>query len=219
MAGEAPVEKKGVEAFYPLLLGLSTILTGVFLWMYVTKPVVVRQMPESSQEEAGAMVMVKQDVNESSVADLQPWPEEDRLPGELSGAAELARVAPVLSQSMLEPTQLRMQHIFLVDSGESPHERVELEVPVYYESRTLAWTPERIQEARLLAGEMAAYLEAVRQVREQGESLAARWELLVSESMPLEVLPPDSPSRSENHRGAVSSRHNMAGTIIEDTDS
>lgn len=62
----------GTYRWYPPLLVLSTILTGVFCWLYVTKPVFMAQGEESIEEEAVAAVEEKEQPVLRSAVDSVP---------------------------------------------------------------------------------------------------------------------------------------------------
>ena len=90
--------------WYPPLLTLSTLMSGVFCWLYLTKPVQVTQtvieptgvsdsgaLVQESQTSPGDLVIAKSSVPPPASFD----PEQSGLPGESSGpSAEVASVVP-----------------------------------------------------------------------------------------------------------------------------
>lgn len=199
--------KRALARFYPPLLTLSMALTGVFCYLYITKPVVVENGEGSAAPVASAVVHLpatpggvgaNEEVEESGLA---PFPEGAALPGDEVETIDTRRLpVPVVNRS-LEPTNLRMQHIFMADTGAEQMERLELELPVLYECRTLSWDAESIEEARYLALQMSEHLKDVQIVRKNGEALMAQWKELLKRTMPTDVLRADSPSLPENQQG------------------
>lgn len=186
---------------YPWLLAASTTLAVVFGLMYITKPFI------GSPQDASpaAPVAVRKIVVPSTQAGLMP--SQDRLPGEKSsretlqdaGAPAAAAAAPVA----FEQTNLRIQHILTAEAPGGHQARINLDVPVLYQSRSLRWTAAEVAEARTLMVRLSDYQEKSRVLRAEGAELLDSWNLLIGRSIPAGDLRADSPTLPANQQDAA----------------
>lgn len=193
-ANEEKPEAKSLGRFYPPLLFLSTTLTGVFLFLYMSKPVIVQEKGAANlvvAQEAAPATTVSEGVKEVPLEELSPWPEtpeaamltSDSLPG-----FEPEIPAPSSGPSML-PTTLGVEQIVKVESLNGELEEFTVSLPVLYPENMLSWNEESIAEARVLAADIETHLEKVREVQANGVKLLENWNILVSKSVPKTVLP------------------------------
>ncbi|MCB1129715.1 MAG: hypothetical protein KDN05_01205 [Verrucomicrobiae bacterium] len=181
---------------YPWLLLASTATAAAFCLMYITKPVIVAgggdpQAPESS---AG-------DVSPAPAKESRTLlPSNEGLPGETDPA--LAALQPPVTSSF-EETNLRVQHILSADAPGGHSSRIDLEVPVLYQSRQLRWTTAEVAEARDLLVRLSDYQEKSRELRSEGVALLDSWNSLLDRSLPTDGLRADSPSLPSNQSDAA----------------
>ncbi|MDP0491991.1 MAG: hypothetical protein Q7Q71_13155 [Verrucomicrobiota bacterium JB023] len=208
--GKKEEDPKPLNRFYPPLLCLSTFLTALFFWLYLTKPVIVSPNQSSPNPTSTAATSPVSGASEEQGMEplsplnepeqegvLQPFPDQHLLPGEEVISTSEVAGKEAGGASLLEETKLKMRHSVLVDSGVIPMDRYDFEVPVFYEGRTMVWEQEQIESFRLLAKEMERHLEDVKIVRENGERLMLEYQALVRAGMPVEALLPDSFSLPE----------------------
>ncbi|MDQ8190727.1 hypothetical protein [Roseibacillus persicicus] len=185
-------EAKSLSRFYPPLLFLSTALTGVFFFLYLTKPVVV----ESVTPAMGAVVPAVGAAEPSTEAppmvaeeELSPFPDEMMIPGEnLPGLQPLAANSDREAQPAMQSTTLGVEQIVQVESLNGELEEFTVSLPVLYPENMLSWNESSIVEAQRLAEEIELHLEQVRAVQANGVQLLEDWNRLVSGSVPKEVL-------------------------------
>jgi len=222
----------GPGRVYPWLLILSTGIAALFCVMYITKPVIQTISPPSvlSNSPVRAVLGVPKppvrpsakptpDVTvttdgKSARTDLMP--NGDRLPGEPAAspatdkhAAATSRPAPpsLPSGSPYEETNLKIQHILNAEGPGGFLARLDLDVPVLYQSRNLRWTPDDVTEARELVGRLISYQEKTKLLRAEGGDLLATWNRLMDRSLPVKELRADSPSLPTNQEDAADSAH------------
>ncbi len=205
----------GVGRAYPWLLILSTAIAALFCVMYITKPVIVTlgqpavtaappasppATPKPAAKPAPAPV-----VGAPAAAGLLP--NGDRLPGDQGFPSTAATTASRAghhtlpgqpSGSPYEETNLRIQHILNAEGPGGFLARLDLDVPVLYQSRNLRWTPEDVAHARDLVGRLISYQEKTQLVRAEGTDLLAEWNHLLERSLPVGELRADSPSLPSN---------------------
>ena len=134
-------------------------------------------------------------------------PSHDRLPGEKdtrgtsldAGAPARASFAPVA----FEQTNLRIQHILTAEAPGGHLARINLDVPVLYQSRNLRWTAAEVTEARALLARLADYQEKSRTLRVEGAELLDSWNHLIGRSIPAGDLRADSPTLPANQQDAA----------------
>ena len=193
-----------VPQLYPWLLVASTALAAVFCLMYITKPFIGTQRDVSPLEPT-TPVMAKSLGATSPLASLMP--SHDRLPGEKSpldtsrDGAIPGRVtaAPVA----FEQTNLRIQHILTAEAPGGHQSRINLDVPVLYQSRSLRWTASEVAEARALLARLADYQEKSLTLRTEGAELLDAWNHLIARSIPAGDLRADSPTLPANQEDSV----------------
>ncbi len=182
------------------LLVASTGLAGVFCWMYITKPVITTtaEMPrEARSEEISVPSEVVDPVEKASIL-----PATDRLPGESTPLA--SSPAPLaLPANPFEQTNIRVQHILTAEAPGGPLAKIDLDVPVLYQSRALRWTPAEVADARDLLARLTAYQAKSRTLRDEGAELLAAWNQLVERSIPASQLRADSPTLPANQQDAA----------------
>ena len=127
-------EAKSLQRFYPPLLLFSTILTGVFLFLYLTKPVIVESpslapamMRTVASAEAGSDVGLT-----PAPVVLSPFPAEASMlsSNELPGF-EVPQPTPV-SDSPLQQTILGVEKIIEVESLNGEFEKFTVSLSVLY---------------------------------------------------------------------------------------
>ncbi len=198
-----------VQRVYPWLLSTSTLIAAVFCLLYITKPVIV---PAST---ASASISLVPAMPSGSAAAQGPGllPIKDRLPGETSApsatkplAANPRRDLPApASPGAFEETNLRIQHVLTAEAPGGHLDRIDLEVPVLYQSRNLRWTPAEVEAARSLLTKLMDHQEKTRQLRAEGMELLDSWNHLISKSIPATDLRADSPSLPDNQEDAADS--------------
>ena len=211
---------------YPLLLTLSTAMAALFCVMYITKPVILAIPPPSvlsatpvhtvpNAPKAPAKPAPDMADNKSAMTGLLP--SGDRLPGEPASpsaggksaitSAAHAAVPSVPTGSPYEETNLRIQHILNAEGPDGFLARLDLDVPVLYQSRNLRWTPVDVTEARDLVGRLIGYQERTTLLRAEGGDLLAEWNRLMDRSLPVKELRADSPSLPSNQEDAADAPH------------
>ncbi|MCP5538324.1 MAG: hypothetical protein H7A51_19085 [Akkermansiaceae bacterium] len=223
-----------LDKAYPWLLGISTCLSALLCWMYVTKPVItqshgagVDQQPPQTGVTASAAASVNDPTvkpdghtdnrTESPQASLVP--SDSSLPGEqplstkaepTSAASPVAVNPGILAKSDAgksasdvglgwESTNLKVQHILSADSGDGELEKIVLNVPVLYETRTMRWTPQDIAQARNVMGRLMVYERNLNNLRKEGQAILKDWNRLLENTVPAPALRADSPSLPYNH--------------------
>ncbi|MGJ8725549.1 MAG: hypothetical protein ACSHYB_13405 [Roseibacillus sp.] len=189
-AREEKPEIKSLTRFYPPLLFFSTTLTAVFLFLYLTKPVIVAEEGAVTSQMESSEVAEVVDVIPPSVekVELSPWPESEALiANELPGLEPLRSEAPHSPQMIA--TTLGVEQIVEVESLNGELEKFTVSLPVLYPENVLSWNEGSIAEAHQLASDIEEHLQKVREVQANGVELLESWNLLVSKSVPNSVLP------------------------------
>ena len=214
-----PSSNYPLQRAYPWLLSLSTAIAALFCLMYITKPVILSSSPPitvPSKKPIPSAPSAPSDLT-PAIADGSPaqaglMPDSDRLPGETgpppSGVNPTASVSnrTLSAPSTLpgfEETNLRIQHILTAEAPGGHRSRIDLDVPVLYQSRNLRWTPEDVQEARNLLVRLMDYQEKSQQLRAEGSELLASWNRVIGHSLPATELRADSPSLPANQEDAA----------------
>lgn len=189
---------------YPWLLLASTGIAALFCLMYITKPVVF-----ASQGQDRTPSLSENPVVPGAPSVQSPlMPDQNRLPGEnvqVGSAPSSARSAlsQSRSESPFEQTNLRIQHILTAEAPGGHLAKIDLDVPVLYQSRNLRWTPAEVAEARELLARLADYQEKSRALRSEGLALLDSWNHLVGRSIPSGELRADSPTLPMNQQDAA----------------
>ena len=208
-----------VQRAYPWLLSASTLVAAAFCLLYITKPIIA---PASIPSTAPASHST------ASTGSLAPaggqislLPGTDRLPGE-SGTplkptpADPRRDLPGRpSPTAFEETNLRIQHILTAEAPGGHVDRIDIEVPVLYQSRNLRWSTEDVATARELLTRLMDHQEKSRQLRTEGMELLDAWNALVSKSLPADDLRADSPSLPDNQEDAADAPRPAGWTTTE----
>jgi hypothetical protein len=208
--------RRTVNRIYPWLLLVSTATAAAFCLLYITKPVIDTSSAGTSPAPSAP---AKLELATSEVPSPQPQisdttsllPNDNRLPGERSPANNPDRPIPaepsVLpappSISGFEETNLRIQHILSAEAPGGHLSRLDLEVPVLYQSRSLRWTADEVAEARSLLNQLVDYQEKSQRLRTEGAELLDAWNRLIDRSIPASQLRADSPSLPDNQEDAA----------------
>jgi hypothetical protein len=198
-----------VQRVYPWLLSTSTLVAAVFCLLYITKPVIV---PASTPN--GSLSMVPHmPLETGAVSGTALLPTKDHLPGEKPGSSS-AKPVPAdprrdlpgaATPGAFEETNLRIQHVLTAEAPGGHLDRIDLEVPVLYQSRHLRWTAAEVASAREILAKLMEHQEKTRQLRGEGVALLDAWNRLVSTSIPATDLRADSPSLPDNQEDAADS--------------
>ena len=195
-----------VQRAYPWMLFASTAIAALFCLMYITKPVIVAA-PSASPESAAKAALT---VTPKATPQTGLMPSDDRLPGERSTAAASLK-SPARhralpgppSASAFEETNLRVQHILTAEAPGGHLDRIDLDVPVIYQSRSLRWTADETANARELLVRLMDYQEKSQMLRSEGADLLDAWNRLIGNSIPATDLRADSPSLPANQDDAA----------------
>ena len=224
-----------LEKAYPWLLGVSTCLSALLCWMYVTKPVIVQDASANSPalvSPVGQMpemkIVEKKDAMASQAVEpvaAELVPSDNQLPRAGSGGKHAVSAnpksvagqgAPVVIDPRLlnsglrgaaepgvglgwEKTNLKVQHILTADAGSGEHEKIVINVPVLYETRSMRWTPDHVEKAREVLARLMLYERNLSNLRKEGSAILADWNELLKETVPAGSLRADSPSLPYNH--------------------
>jgi hypothetical protein len=197
-----------VDPAYHWLLISSLVLSSILCWLYVTKPVIVQN--ESSDGVEGLSAGHKKDQS-GGVAALIP--SQNALPGNgngpgdgspqtispgaLAGAGSMTESSPF--SAGWESTNLKVQHILSADTGGNELEKIVLDVPVLYETRTMRWTEADIGKARQVMQRLVLYEGKLNELRNEGQAILSQWNELIENTAPINALRADSPSLPCNH--------------------
>jgi hypothetical protein len=189
---------------YPALLLASTALAAVFCFLYITKPVIMTTPgTEGGQTESPVAEMPAQVAGSPAApAELELMPSRSLLPGEKDNTPGMSK-PPTTADTQFEQTNLRIQHILTAEAPNGHRAKINIDVPVLYQSRHLRWTPAEVADARELLARLADYQEKSRVLRAEGSGLLEAWNQLVARSIPSSHLRADSPSLPENQQGSL----------------
>jgi hypothetical protein len=187
------------QRVYPWLLFVSTAVAGVFCLLYITKPFI-----QASQVTTSPTLITPALVSKSTAPAVKSslMPDKDRLPGEKPTAASASHHAGSATAAF-EQTNLRIQHILTAESPGGHLSKIDLDVPVLYQSRNLRWTSTEVAAARELLIRLADYQEKSRALRLEGAELLDDWNHLVGQSIPAAGLRADSPTLPTNQQDAA----------------
>lgn len=196
------------QRIYPWLLLASTGLAATFCVMYITKPIV-----SGSQDKAISPAHLEQNtIPTAAPAPAVPkanlMPSQDRLPGEISTAARTnSKGASISPQSpaagVFEQTNLRIQHILTAEAPGGQLAKIDLDVPVLYQSRHLRWTATEVAQARELLVRLADYQEKTQILKAEGTEILDSWNRLIATSIPAGELRADSPTLPANQQDSA----------------
>lgn len=189
-----------VQRVYPWLLSASTAVAAVFCLLYITKPVITPAATSNSALLPQGQLATAA-ISPSATTGLMPG---KSLPGEKSAStikpapADPRHVPSAASTSTFEETNIRIQHVLTAEAPGGHVDRIDLDVPVLYQSRNLRWTPAEIATARQLLVQLMDHQEKSRQLRSEGIVLLDSWNHLVGKSIPAGELRADSPTLPAN---------------------
>lgn len=144
-------------------------------------------------------------------------PSNNTLPGAQSGDAESVIVANPDSMDAhelasvraggdtsdislgWEATNLKVQHILMADTGHHSQEKIVIDVPVLYQTRTMRWSPADVVKARTVLGRLMVYERNLSSLRQEGQTILKEWNQILEETVPAPALRADSPSLPYNH--------------------
>ncbi len=191
------------QRLYPWLLFASTVLAGVFCVLYVTKPVIVA--PQGTTQADGVTPVLPTPV--AAVITHGLMPNQDRLPGEKGASQAIPAISsetpPAPRAAAFEQTNIRIQHILTAESPGGHLAKIDLDVPVLYQSRNLRWTSAEVAGARDLLIRLVDYQERSRALRAEGSELLDAWNDLIGSSIPASDLRADSPTLPANQQDAA----------------
>jgi hypothetical protein len=187
---------------YPWLLFLSTAVAALFCFMYITKPVIMASQNISTSPSIPQTSMVG-----APIGNVSLMPNKDHLPSEKTAPTPLPAAgnqqAPPQSIARFEQTNLRIQHILTAEAPGGHHAKIDIDVPVLYQSRNLRWTSTEVASARQLLNRLANYQEQTRILRAEGVDLLNSWNRLIEHSIPATDLRADSPTLPTNQQDAA----------------
>ena len=197
------------QRIYPWLLVASTAVAALFCLMYITKPVILAAPNSSPTVQYAEKAVSTKAVTPPHHADLMP--NGNQLPGEMSTNPAIKHfpndIAHQVRQSApgtaFEETNLRVQHILTAEAPGGNLARIDIEVPVLYQSRNLRWTAAEVAEARALLLRLTDYQEKSQMLRAEGVQLLDTWNRLIEHSIPAGELRADSPTLPINQLDAA----------------
>jgi hypothetical protein len=197
----------GAQRAYPWLLFFSTAVAALFCLLYITKPVYV---PTPAMiAPASPVIITSTEKSQTSPAPAAQssaslLPARDSLPGEgdakpiPSDPRKASAAPPAVSQ--FEETNLRIQHVLSAEAPGGQIDRIILDVPVLYQSRSLRWTPDEVTAARDLLVRLMDYQDKCRSLRAEGIGLLDSWNQLIERSIPAAQVRADSPTLPANQQ-------------------
>lgn len=191
------------QRVYPFLLLASTAAAGVFCLMYLTKPFIQASQAVPPRFENQPVLVKAEPIPveaEPTALKSSMMPEKDRLPGEKPTSLPAQATAPSITP--FEHTNLRIQHILTAEAPGGHTSKIDLDVPVLYQSRNLRWTPTEVAAARELLIRLANHQEKTRALRLEGVELLDSWNRLIESSIPAAALRADSQTLPTNQQDA-----------------
>ena len=214
-----PASERPTPLVYPILLTASTAVAALFCLMYITKPVIQSSptpspppVPMASKATPKKQITPSAKAANPAAAQAGLMPNGERLPGEPGARSANPKATPPApdvplpipsSASPFEETNLRIQHIVTAEAPDGYLARLDLDVPVLYQSRHLRWTPDDVAAARDLVVRLIDYQEKTQRLRAEGADLLDTWNRLIDRSLPLKELRADSPSLPSNQEDAA----------------
>lgn len=190
-----------VQRAYPWLLFASTMVAAVFCLMYITKPVI--QASQATATDFSSDTKLPESIA-ATPAKPGLMPDKNSLPGErLETVPQSADVIAGSAPAAFEQTNLRIQHILTAEAPGGHVSKIDLDVPVLYQSRNLRWSADEVAEARELLIRLADYQEKSRMLRMEAMELHDSWNGLIERSIPATDLRADSPTLPTNQLDAA----------------
>ncbi len=197
------------QRIYPWLLITSTAVAAMFCLMYITKPVILAAPNPSPMVPHAEKTDLTKVITPAPHNDLIP--NGNQLPGEMtsivankqtpSQSLHQTRESPPVNA--FEETNLRIQHILTAEAPGGNIARIDIEVPVLYQSRNLRWTAPEVAQARALLIRLTDYQEKSQMLRAEGVQLLDTWNRLIEHSIPAGELRADSPTLPVNQLDAA----------------
>lgn len=207
----------GVQRVYPWLLFASTAVAATFCLAYITKPIILASpSPAPIASDQKPIASLGNRLTTKSTEKILPDP--NLLPGDtqLPSGATTGSKSPASSQnSDFEETNIRVQHVLDAESANGEVDRIIVDVPVVYRSRSLRWTQDEATEARKLLDLLSAHQEKTRILRDEGAELLDSWNKLMGTSVPSAALRADSPSLPANQFNPLAPDGAAAAETIE----
>ncbi len=201
-SGNRRTGQGGSHAAYPWLLTASTAVAALFAFLYISKPVF-----SSNADTTKTGTQEQAEGGSAAETENSLLPTGNRLPGEgdtgEKGAESPTKLTTSPIHARYEETNMRVQHIMTATAADGSVTRIDLEVPVLYQSRNLRWTPEEVARAEDLMVQLMDYQDKSRKLRSHGQQLLADWNALIGSSIPASRLRADSPSIPTNQKGAI----------------
>lgn len=199
-----------VQRMYPWLLAASTCVAAAFCLLYITKPVIL-PAPHSPDLQSHTNIRSALAAAPSSAPSgaSSLLPTSDSLPGDASQPVKPSPANPrsalvgKRTSSPTEETNIRIQHILTAEAPGGHLDRIDIEVPVLYQSRNLRWDAADVEQARSLLLKLMDYQEKSQSLRAEGAELLDAWNALVQKSIPASDLRADSPSLPANQQDAA----------------
>jgi hypothetical protein len=192
-----------VQRVYPWLLFASTALAGVFCLMYITKPMIMASSSGATAVNYNEQPAIAKPAATPAANGKSLMPSAERLPGEAPAPTRKALPPHPGADRSFEETNLRVQHVLTAETPGGQLARIDIDVPVLYQSRNLRWTAAEVTEARALLIRLADYQEKSRLLRAEGAELLDSWNRLVGRSIPAGDLRADSPTLPVNQLDAA----------------
>ena len=193
----------GANRTYPLLLVASTLSTIFFCLLYINKPITNGKNDPPKPE---ATAIPPQAPDHSLIPD-RTLPPRNTLPSrsdsQLPSPRPKSTPASAPMHSIFEETNLRVQHILTAEDPGGHVNRIDIDVPVLYQSRNLRWTAAEVSAARSLMLRLMEYQDKTRQLKSEGQELLSAWSKLMNQSIPSAQLRADSPSLPGNQEEAT----------------
>jgi hypothetical protein len=195
---------------YPWLLSISTLVAAVFCLLYITKPVIM--VPTGGLEARPEKPAIAMAGKTAATTPVDLVPNRDLLPGEkksiladpaVKSSNPRKALPPPPFSANFEETNLRIQHVLTAEAPGGHLDRIDINVPVLYQSRNMRWTAAETAEARQLLGRLMNYQEKSLQLRAEGVELLELWNRLISNSIPASELRADSPTLPANQQDAA----------------
>ena len=113
----------------------------------------------------------------------------------------VSNTAPTPTTGGFESTGLIIQHtpyiVFPKNSG-IPRNKKRINCPIQYQSKLLAWNKQQVEEAKTITKELRKLQQEIQACQEKSKHLLGKWNNLVQQGLPVDVLLPDSVSLPAN---------------------
>lgn len=173
----AATKAQDLSRFYPPLLIFSTVLTGVFFFLYLSKPVVVERSIQGSDtsDSASALQNDSLEIVPASVDELVPWPVNDELLKPIQ-PKKVERVPVSIPDSLP-----RTVSVPKTERKVEPAREIVV-IPFFQPVTEVALDSEATLQAEQIREDLAANRQAAERLREEASVLSSRWSELLSEA-------------------------------------